>query len=158
MDVFINKAAERIRKELKEEQLPEFEKLLGELKDQIKGAADRAEQGPERGGRGDRGGNRLDRIMEELSGSAEEKAILREKIKAILDAEDKYREDTRKVRSTLDEVLRAGKAAEEIQGKLGEMRELKKKFDAELKALRDDLVPLLSFEQEAKLVIHRVLE
>jgi Spy/CpxP family protein refolding chaperone len=156
---YIDKAEKKIKGILKEEQMPEFEKMMGEFRDQMKQWGQRGGRGERRGGR-DRGrGNRIDRIMEDLDGSPEEKAIIREKVEAILNAQSEWGEKLRTARRKLSELLRQeGTASEEIQGKLKEVREFQKKYEAALKPLREDLVPILTFEQEAKLVVHRVLE
>jgi hypothetical protein len=158
MEGYISKAEERIKKELKEEQIPEFKKMMGEFREQIKRMSGMAEGG-RRGGRDASRGSRIERIMNDLPGSPEEKAILREKIEAILEIQNKWSDKIRTARRELGDTLRKGESAsEDIQTKLADIRSLEKQYQDELKPLREDLVPILSFEQEAQLVIHRILE
>lgn len=161
VEKYIGDAETKIKKILKEEQIPEFEKMMGEFREQIKGMQGMAQRGEGRSDRGEfgRGGNRLERIMADITGSPEEKEIIREKVKAILEAEEKGSQAVRAVREELDAKMRgAAPASDVIQALLDKIRKHRAENEDELKRLREDLIPILSFEQEAKLIIHRVIE
>jgi hypothetical protein len=158
MNKYIDQAEKRIKKVLKEDQHEEFGKMMTEFREQINRMAGMADRGGrERFGRGR--GNRLDRIMEDISGSPEEKAIIRDKVEAILNAQNEWTDKIRSARRELNDFVEKGESSsDDIQAKLLALRELEAQSKKAIDALREELVPILSFEQEAKLVIHRVLE
>ncbi len=156
---FLDKAHDKIVKVLNDDQIPGFEKMFEELKAKISEATG----GGREGRRPDSGASwverRLDRIMDDLAGSPEEKMIIREKVENILKIQNRWMEQLREARRNLDELLRAdGALSGDIQGKLQALRDVEKQYEKELAAAREELIPILSFEQEAKLVIHRILE
>ncbi len=161
VDKLIDKAVEKIRKELREDQLPEFEKVVAEFKEQVDGWL--SGRRPERGDRGDRGRGefgawRLDAVMRDLNLPAEEAEILKPKIEEILKLQGQVQTDFQKASGELRELIGKAAAAADVKAKLDGIRAKKEEGEKAIKARQAELRELLTYEQEAKLVMHRVLE
>ncbi|MHC5036060.1 MAG: hypothetical protein ACYTHM_01985 [Planctomycetota bacterium] len=152
----------KIREVLKEDQVPEFEKAFKEYADKVTGylggdSSRRREDGGRRG-RSQTPEQRLESVMAELKVSAEEAAVLKPLCEKVIrfqaDAEKKMEETSAKLR----ELVGKADATEALKASLDGLRTLRKENAAKLKTLQDNLRELLTFEQEALLVVLKVLD
>jgi hypothetical protein len=157
IDKMLDRAQKKIAKELREDQLPEFEKIMKEFREKITGFMD-GNRSSRRPSRGDSSGRRLDRILRELALPADEAEIIKPKIEAIVKLQSVYQTAFSKVSTDLRKLMKDGAEGVVVKEKLDGIRQARDKYEAELKALQQDLRDLLTYEQEAKLVLHRVLQ
>ena len=84
--------------------------------------------------------------------------VLKPRIKALIENQSKYRSKEGKLQRELSRLVRSKDAdSAGIKEKLTALRKLRQEFEATRTKLEKDLKDLLTLEQEAKLVTHRVL-
>lgn len=152
---------EKVRPILTEEQLAK----LGEMGRNVERRILEGRRGGEdrRGGReGDpeqRLQSRLEAIQNDLDVIPEVWAVLGEKVEGILREDLRFREAARERGRSLRERMESGEEGEEdLLSAMREFREERKRHEATLQDLREDLRQLLSLREEAKLVLHGVLD
>jgi len=100
----------------------------------------------------------LDEICERAGFRGEEGEILREKVKAILDAEKEAREFLAGSKEQLGRSLADLKDEEALKARMAEFRKGRDARKATVAELKESLRGILSYDQEAKLVAMGVLE
>jgi periplasmic protein CpxP/Spy len=101
---------------------------------------------------------RLNAIREDLKVIPEVWAVLGEKIGAILKNDADFRAKGMENGKRCRDLMEKGATDEEIQKEIKAWREAKAAHEAELKKMRDDLRELLDLKEEAKLILHGVLD
>lgn len=100
----------------------------------------------------------LEEVCRRAGFQGEEGEILREKVKAVLEAERAYREFLVKGREKLDRSLADCQDEDAYKARMAEFRKERDALKAKASELKENLRGLLSFDQEAKLVALGVLD
>ncbi|MHC5040554.1 MAG: hypothetical protein ACYTHM_24855 [Planctomycetota bacterium] len=145
------------------EKLKELRKRLGR---EIMGGSPR-DRGRERDRNRPGGGSRnpeemlkrrLQAIREDLKVIPEVWAVLGEKIENILKTEMEFRGKMREQTKRMREMMQGEVEVETLEKEMGTLREMRANREKKMKDLREDLRELLDLKEEAKLILHGVLD
>ena len=98
------------------------------------------------------------RILDDLKLPAEEAEILKPKIESILKAQSDNQRKLYELSNEMRKLMGSETDSAALKAKLDAYRAKRTELEAALKKLQEELRELLTYEQEAKLVLHRVLE
>jgi hypothetical protein len=159
IEKYLASAEKKIRKVLREDQLPEFDKAWADLREQVDGflSGERG-RGRDRGRRGDSTQRMLERILRDLALPEDEAEILKPRIEGILKLQSENRSRFREISDEMRKVMAEGADSTVVKEKIDAWRTEMKKFEETLAAKRSELRELLTYEQEAKLLLYRVLD
>jgi protein CpxP len=101
---------------------------------------------------------KLNAIRDDLKVIPEVWAVLGEKIGAILKKDAEFKSKGQENGKRCRELMEKGATDEEIKNEIKAWREAKAAHEAELKKMREDLRELLDLKEEAKLILHGVLD
>lgn len=151
---------ERLQPVLNPEQMAKLEEMRARLGRRLfqGDRSPEARSGADEGDLGEKRRRRLEEIRADLRVIPEVWAVLGEKIEEIIRVEQEHRAAAKERAGKMVDVVNSDASAEALLAEMKALREFRAAHEARIQALRKDLRELLDLKEEAKLILHGILD